>query len=74
MVFVADKEHNKGSSSGYWQIPCNYELSMIFVFGGVAVPIAPLNMTMVEKHDRNSLPIICMATLCKIAPDIADHT
>ena len=51
MVFVADKEHNKGSSPGYWQIPYDYEPSMTFVFGGVAVPIAPLNMTIVEKHD-----------------------
>ena len=47
---------------------------MTFVFGGVAVPIAPLDMTMVEKRDRNGLPIICMATLREIAPDVADHT
>ena len=50
-VFVADKEHDKGSSPGYWQIPCDYEFSMTFVFSGVAVPIAPLDMTMVEKRD-----------------------
>ena len=47
---------------------------MTFVFGGVAVPNAPLDMTTVEKPDRNGLPIICIATFCEIAPDIADHT
>ena len=67
VVFIADKECDKGSSPGYWQIPCNYEFSMTFVFGGVAIPIAPLNITMVEKCDQNSLPIICMATLHEIA-------
>ena len=47
---------------------------MTFVFSGVAVPNAPLDMTTVEKCDRNSLPIICIATFHKIAPDVADHT
>ena len=47
---------------------------MTFVFSGVAVPNAPLNMTTVEKPDQNGLPIICIATFCKIAPDVADHT
>ena len=71
---MASEECDKGGSPGYWRIPCDYEFSMTFVFSGVAVPNAPLNMTTVEKPDRNSLPIICIATFCKIASDIADHT
>ena len=73
-VFVAGEERDKGGSPGYWRVPCDYEFSMTFVFGGVAVPIAPLDMTMVEKRDRNGLPITCMATFREIAPDVADHT
>ena len=74
MVFVAGEEHDKDGSPGYWRVPCDYEFSMTFVFSGVAVPNAPLDMTMVEKPDRNGLPIICIATFREIAPDIADHT
>ena len=71
---MAGEEHDKGGSPGYWRVPCDYEFSMTFVFGGVAVPNAPLDMTTVEKCDRNGLPIICIATFRKIAPDVADHT
>ena len=51
MVFIAGEEHDKGGSPSYWQVPCNYEFSIMFVFGSVAVPNAPLNMTTVEKPD-----------------------
>ena len=71
---MAGEEHDKGGSPGYWRVPCDYEFSMTFVFSGVAVPNAPLNMTTVEKPDQNGLPIICIATFHEIAPDVADHT
>ena len=69
---MASKEHDKGSSPGYWQVLCDYEFGMTFVFGGVAVSIASLDMTMAEKVIE--IVPIYMEIFCKIAPDIADHT
>ena len=45
---------------------------MTFVFSGVAVSIAPLDMTMAEKVIK-MVPIYT-EIFHKIAPDIADHT
>ena len=69
---MASKEHDKGSSPGYWQVPCDYEFGMTFVFGGVAVSIASLDMTMAEKVIE--IVPIYMEIFHKIAPDVVDHT
>jgi hypothetical protein len=34
-----------GGTPGYWTVPCNYELTITFVLGGVHIPISPLDMT-----------------------------
>ena len=71
-VFVAGKEHDKGGSLGYWQVLYNYRFGMTFVFSGVAISIAPLYITMVEKVIE-MVPIYIEIS-CEISPDIADHT
>ena len=71
-VFVAGEERDKGSSPGYWRVPCDYEFGMTFVFSGVAVSIAPLDMTMAEKVIE-MVPIYT-EIFREIAPDVADHT
>ena len=69
---MAGKEHDKGGSLGYWQVLYNYKFGITFVFSGVAVSIAPLNITMVEKVIE--MVSIYIEIFCEIAPDVADHT
>lgn len=50
---------------GYWRIPCDYELNVAFKFGGVTVPIAPLDLTLVDETDKEGNPLNCMATVSR---------
>lgn len=43
--------------TGYWRIPCDYELNATFVFGGVDFPISPFDLNMPD----NKYPEYCMS-------------
>ena len=45
--------------SGYWRIPCDYELNISFVFSGVRYPISPLDLTFAESTDDDGNPTSC---------------
>lgn len=49
--------------SGAWQIPCDYELSISFVFAGVQYSIAPLDMSFPETFDDAGNPTSCVGSV-----------
>ncbi|KAI5122263.1 hypothetical protein M0805_007127 [Coniferiporia weirii] len=58
------------SSPGYWRVPCDYELNVTFVFGGVNYPINPLDLTTPEDSSDSKN---CMATFQQISSTVANH-
>lgn len=59
-VFVDDSS----SPPGYWTVPCNYELNVSFVFGGVRIPIHPLDLTVPFDSSSNIIGNnTCMGTV-----------
>lgn len=50
---------SQADGSGYWRIPCDYELNISFVFGGVRYPVAPLDLTFAEAVDNAGNPTSC---------------
>ena len=53
-------------SPSYWQIPCDYELNVSFVFGGVQFPVAPLDLNLVAETYDDGTPVSCMAGVSRI--------
>lgn len=54
------------NSPGFWRIPCDYELNITFLFGGVKYPVHPLDMT-IEESDSGRTGM-CQATVCPNSP------
>ncbi|KAH8113072.1 acid protease [Phellopilus nigrolimitatus] len=65
---------SQSGSPGYWRVPCDYELNITFLFGGVKYPISPLDVTTVETSDSSGKAKTCMATFQQISPDVSDHS
>jgi hypothetical protein len=39
------------NNPGYWRFPCDYELNVTFLFGGIEFPIHPLDLAIQENPD-----------------------
>lgn len=63
----------QNNTPGYWRIPCDYELNVSFVLGGVKYPIHPLDLTVPEKVDSSGNPTTCKSTFQQISPDVSNH-
>ena len=56
------QQKTNADGSMFYQIPCNYELNVSFVFGGVHIPIAPLDLSLINGEDSDGRPV-CESTV-----------
>ncbi|KAJ3994091.1 acid protease [Lentinula boryana] len=55
----------------YWQVPCDYELNVSFIFANIEISIHPLDMTAFNNVDETTGEDVCLGWFQPIAETIA---
>ncbi|KAE9385667.1 acid protease [Gymnopus androsaceus JB14] len=56
-----------------WIVPCDYELNVTFIFGGIEYPIHPLDLTQFAGVDTSTGDDICVGWFQPLAENIATN-
>ncbi|KAH8112968.1 acid protease [Phellopilus nigrolimitatus] len=65
-------EDNSTGLVNFYQIPCDYELNVTFVFAGAEYPVSPLDLSLFAGDDNEGNPI-CVSAFQQIAANIAGN-